>query len=74
MLQLALYDINDEGNFKWCMGNYSLPLKMDALLKFASGQPDDLKSSQNCAVLRMAEQMELHDTSCDSASTFICKV
>jgi hypothetical protein len=40
-MHLAMYDINDEGNFKWCMGNYSLPLKKDALLKFPAAQPDN---------------------------------
>jgi Lectin C-type domain len=70
---LALYDINDEGNFKWCMGNYSLPLKKDALVKFASGQPDNFKGSENCANLNFLK-MELNDIPCDHKSPFICEV
>jgi hypothetical protein len=78
---MALHDLNDEGNFKWCMGNYSLPLREDGLLNFAPGAPnnwDSFKSSENCAELFVAfgvdTMLQINDASCDKMAQFICEV
>lgn len=73
--QIALYDFNDEGNFKWCKGNYSLPLKKDALLKFAKKQPDNWGAGgEQCGILAIPPTLSLHDFPCNYLSKFICEV
>lgn len=71
---VALHDHNDEGNFKWCKDNNSLPLKQDKLLKFASGEPSNLLSD-NCAVIQGVDDvLQLNDVSCNATFNFICEV
>jgi len=80
LFHIALYDIKDEGKFKWCLGNYSLPLKKDTLLKFAAGEPNNMDGNdpENCAELKVVEnhdrELQINDAYCEKLSPFICEV
>lgn len=77
---VALYDRNDIGNFKWCKGNYSLPLRNDSLLKFYKEQTDVWDSEQeHCAVLLVKARadlpvMQLLYANRDDQAEYICEV
>jgi hypothetical protein len=74
-VHVALHDFNDKGNYKWCKGNYSLPLRKDASLKINKYMGDGI-SSGNCATLQVVgiDETNLVYEDCDSSLNYICEV
>lgn len=74
---VALHDLGDEGNFKWCKGNYSLPLRNDSLLKFYGEKPDNWgPEGEQCTLMMVMSTpvMALIEVTCDYPSEYICEV
>jgi len=75
---VALHDLNDEGNFKWCKDGYSLSFRKDALVNFGPNQPDNSYTThgENCVELNVlnAPAMHFNDLNCNWPLQFICEV
>jgi hypothetical protein len=73
---VALYDLGEEGIFKWCRHLYSMPLGSDSQLKFLENQPDNKNNVENCIAINVltAPNILMSDINCELNQQYICEV